>query len=799
MAHNESNLDSKPIISLREDFDHHSGSILERFIFNNRIFIVLICLLLTIFLGIHALKINITASYTSMMPQSNPFIKNYMHYSQDLHGLGNSVRIVVQDKNKTIYNKKYLALLQKINQKVYLLPGVDRSFVRSLWMPVVRWTGITPQGYVGGPVMPDSYNGSAKSIKKLKDNVSKAGIVGSLVGTNQKSSMILLPLLNRYGETGKPLNYKSLTKKLDSIRSLQTNNIKVHIIGFAELMGDLIRGTTQVAGFFLIAAFLAGVIIYFYTSCLRCAIVILACTSVAVTWQLGILQLLSYSLDPYSVLVPFLIFAIGISHGSQKMNGITQDIGRGTHRYVAARYTFRRLFIPGLTAILADAVGFGVLSIIDIPAIRDLAKEASIGVALLIFTNLILLPIILSYTSVGAKAAKRSIRRQEKPHRLAQILGRLTQRRWAVLLIALALVITGAGLVIRTHLQIGDSGSGAPELWPNSRYNQDVKYISNHYDLSGNRFIVIVQTKPDGLTHFKTLIEMDRLEQRLRALPDVLTTVSAASLARRYTSAEFSGNPKWMTISRNIHTNAVAINDVYDSHPALMNLSRSIAPIVVYLKNHRAQTLKNVVATVNAFNKQKNTKNPQFLMAAGRAGVQAAVNESVGQSNLRMLLYVYAAVILLCLITFRSWRATIVAIVPLVVTSILCDALMVILGIGVTVATLPVTALGVGIGVDYALYLLSVQLAWQRAGLPLEEAFRGAFAFTGRIVALVGTTLAAAVITWAWSPIKFQANMGILLAFMFLWNMLGALVLLPSLSAFLLSSEKKRPGGLKKA
>jgi uncharacterized protein len=156
----------------------------------------------------------------------------------------------------------------------------------------------------------------------------------------------------------------------------------------------------------------------------------------------------------------------------------------------------------------------------------------------------------------------------------------------------------------------------------------------------------------------------------------------------------------------------------------------------------------------------------------------------------------HTAVAVLCFITFRNWRAVVVAIVPLVITSILCEALMVMLGIGVKVATLPVTALGVGIGVDYALYLLSVQLTLQRQGLSLEEAYRDALNFTGKVIALIGVTLAAAVMTWAWSPIKFQADMGILLTFMFVWNMLGALVLIPALSHFLLRRvELRQPEG----
>ena len=157
----------------------------------------------------------------------------------------------------------------------------------------------------------------------------------------------------------------------------------------------------------------------------------------------------------------------------------------------------------------------------------------------------------------------------------------------------------------------------------------------------------------------------------------------------------------------------------------------------------------------------------RFLLAAGPAGIEAVTNIIVSQSMRTMLYWVYGAVAVLCLITFRSWRATLVALVPLVITSILAEGLMAMLGIGVKVATLPVVALGVGIGVDYALYLLSVQLANQRAGMSLAQAYRGALGFTGRVVALIGVTLAAGVVTWIWSPIKFQADMGILLTFMF--------------------------------
>jgi predicted RND superfamily exporter protein len=477
------------------------------------------------------------------------------------------------------------------------------------------------------------------------------------------------------------------------------------------------------------------------------------------------------------------------------MNGIMQDIARGTVKLVAARYTFRRLFLAGLTALLADAVGFAVLMVIDIPVIRDLALTASIGVAVLIFTNLLLLPVLLSYTGVGGKAAARSLKEDKEETRgkglgkLWTLLDRFTTRNWAIAAIAVSVALAGAGLAVSQRLKIGDLDPGAPELRASSRYNQDNAYITAHYALSSDQFALIVKTSKEGCLTYETLVDADRLAWALRQVLGVQTTVSLADAARQITAGSFEGNPKWLTLNRNQDVLNYAAQQASVNNPDLFNTECSVMPVIAYLADHKAETLSRVVDAAAEFARTHDDKDRAFLLAAGSAGIEAATNIVVEQANRTMLLYVYAAVIVLCLVTFRSWRAVVVAVVPLALTSILCEALMVVLGIGVKVATLPVIALGVGIGVDYALYLLSVQLAQQRAGLPLTEAYKNAVQFTGKVVALVGVTLAAGVITWAFSPIKFQADMGILLTFMFLWNMLGALVLIPALSYFLLPTS----------
>ncbi|QJQ20974.1 RND family transporter [Pseudomonas sp. SK] len=790
--------DTLPVIRDLDAFDPRSGNALERLVFNHRLSFVLAMLLVTLVLGYMALtRLELRPSFDKMLPQSHPYIHNYLENRSSLRGLGNAVRVVVENTQGDIFDPGYLQTLRHINDELFLSQGVDRAWVKSLWSPAVRWTEVTEEGFQGGPVMPDGYQGAAVDMEQLRQNIERANIVGSLVARDFKSSMLIVPLLDQDSATGKGLDYHAFSQKLEQLRSQYqaSGQYRIHVIGFAKLMGDLIDGLIQMMAFFALALLTSLVIIYCYTRCVRSTLLVVLCSLTAVVWQLGIVAWLGYAIDPYSILVPFLIFAIGVSHAAQKMNGILQDIGRGTHRQVAARYTFRRLFVAGVTALLADAVGFAVLMLIDIPVIQDLAITASIGVAVLIFTSLLLMPVALSYVGVGRKAAERalSIDARAAQHRgfgrLWDLLDRFTERKWASAALLAALVLAVLGIWGSLQLQIGDLDSGAPELRADSRYNLDNAYITQHYALSSDTFAVMVKTAPEGCLQYQTLVLADRLAWELQQLPGVQTTVSLANAVRQITAGTYEGNPRLNSLQHNQDVLNYAAQQASVNAPELFNNDCSLMPVIAYLKDHRADTLAQVAAVAERFAQANSSAEQQFLLAAGSAGIEAATNIVVREANHRMLWLVYLAVTLFCLFTFRSWRATLVAILPLMLTSVLCEALMVAMGIGVKVATLPVIALGVGIGVDYALYLLSVQLHYQRAGLSLAQAYQQAVAFTGRVVGLVGITLAAGVVGWAWSPIKFQADMGLLLTFMFLWNMLGALVLIPALSHFLLRGQ----------
>ena len=713
MAHSEQS--ELPVISDLQEFDYDSGTFLERLVFNHRRVVMVLCALVTLVLGYQATQIKLQAGFEKTLPKAHQFVINYQANRKELKGLGNNLRVVVAVKEGSIFTSENLKFLEEVNDAIFFIPGVDRNGMKSIFTPNTRWRVVTEQGFEGGPVIPGDFDGSDRSIGEVKRNILRAGIMGDLVANDEKSAAIIIPLLDKNPETGERLDYSDLSAKLEDIRAKFTEGTpdrSIHIIGFAKLIGDLIDGLFAVMAFFAVAVVIATALLFWYTRCFRSTVMVIACTLVAVAWQLGILAMLGYELDPFSILVPFLVFAIGVSHGAQKLNGVLQDIGRGTHRYIAARYTFRRLFLAGVTALLSDGVGFAVLMIIQIQVIQDLAITASIGVLVLIFTNLILIPIVLSYTGVGktcAERASRPVKSAEEMHALWRFLLMFTKRGPAAAAIAVSVVLAVVGIYVAQDLQIGDLDKGAPELRPDSRYNKDVAFMIENYSVSTDVFAIIIKTEPDGCIDLEGLSLANELEWRLRQVEGVEDIRGLNVRTREIMMGINEGFPKWQSLFRNQDTVNYAVSELVTLE--YVDPACSIWPMLIYLADHKAATLERVVDALDQFNADWGEIDKiEFMGAAGSSGFEAATNIVVKKANREMLFYVYGAVILLCMLTFRSVPGVICAVLPLMLTSILCEALMVWLGMGVKVATLPVIALGVGIGVDYALYVLTVIL-----------------------------------------------------------------------------------------
>ncbi|MDV2077126.1 efflux RND transporter permease subunit [Marinobacter xestospongiae] len=764
---------------------------LERLIFNNRAIILFGFLILTLFLGYNAVKIKPDASFERMIPLEHPYIVNMLEHRDDLGNLGNFVRVAVAAKDGDIFDPQYMDTLKQITDEMFYLDGVDRSGLKSLWTPNVRWVEVTEQGFQGGEVIPDGYDGSPASLENLRQNVLRSNQVGRLVADNFKSTIVYAPLYETNPETGEPLDYAAFSRQLEEkIRAKyegENPNIEIHIVGFAKKVGDLIEGIGSIAWFAGITIVLTTLLLYGYSRCIAGTLVPVFSSIVAVFWQLGALRLLGYGLDPYSVLVPFLVFAIGISHGVQVVNAMALEAAKGFDPITAARLAFRALYIPGMLALISDAFGFLTLLFIQIDVIKDLAVAAGLGVAIVIVTNLVLHPLIMSYIGITKGGIRHVQSHGEKQDRKWRIMSYFSHPGVAPISLLIALLGLGLGLYYKQDLKVGDLDQGAPELRPDSVYNKDNAFIIDNYSTSADILVVMVETPVEQCTQYNVLRAMDSLQWELQNTPGVQSTASLADVSKTVTKALNEGNWKWYEISRN---QTIINASIREAPPGLINTDCSLTPVLVFLEDHKAETLQTVVAEVEAFAAETSNEEHNFLLATGNAGVEAATNEVISSAKNMMLLFVYGVVSVLCFVTFRSIRAVLCIVVPLGLTSILCEAIMAVSGIGIKVATLPVIALGVGIGVDYGIYIYSKLEKFLLEGKTLQEAYFETLRSTGKAVIFTGVTLGLGVVTWIFSPIKFQADMGFLLFFMFLWNMVGAIWLLPALARFLLRPER---------
>ncbi len=762
----------------------HDAPLLERLLFNNRPIVLLLFLLVSGFLGYQMTKVQPDVKFEKLIPLAHPYIQNSMAMAPPGGRAGNTIKVAVAVKDGDIFTREYLEQLRQISDALFYMDGVDRGNLVSMWTPALRWQANTPEGWKGDAIIGPGYDGSPEAVEQIRTNVLRSRHIGTYVANDFKSSVITVPLLAL--EPGESFDYQAFATQIeqDIREKFQNENLSIHVVGFPKWIADLLDGFASILAFFAGALGITLVLLYFYSRCWKSSIVPLVCSVIAVVWQLGLLNLFGFGLDPYSVLVPFLVFAIGVSHGVQIINAIAHEATRGEDRLHAARRSFRHLYIPGMLALVSDAIGFMTLYIIPIQVIQELAVTASIGVAVIIFTNLVLLPVLMSYIGVTKASVQHAQAKVNQDTPVWNALSRFAGGKLAPVTILLGAVLLGGGLYFQQGLQIGDLDAGQPMLRPDSRYNKDVAFVNGAYSTSSDTLVVFMKTEPERCTTYDYVALMDRLMWSLENDPGVQSTYSMVTKAKYYSLATNEANPPWYLITRDPRLLTTHIGT--DG----MNGNCSVGYLQASLYDHKAATLDRVTGVVEEFAAEHNSDEVQFLLGGGNAGIDAATNQEIERSQNRMLGLVYGVVSFLCLLTFRSWRAVICIVTPLGLTSILCQALMAQMGIGIKVATLPVIALGVGIGVDYGIYIFSRLESFLREGRELVDAYLQTLRTTGKAVVFTGFTLAIGVGTWVFSPIKFQADMGILLTFMFLWNMVGAIWLLPALAHYLVKPEK---------
>ena len=762
----------------------------ERLLFARRRLVLAVFALVTLAMAWLAAGLKVDAGFTKQVPLEHEYMETFLAHRDEFGG-ADRVVIALVAKDGDMFTPEFFAMLREVTDQVFFLPGVDRTQVYSVLTPNVRFIEVVEDGITAGNVVPADFEPTEAGLARVRENIIKARLVGRLVANDFSGAIVSAKLQEFHPNTGERLDYLEVAEALERIRREAGTHagmdvlVDMHVVGFAKVVGDIAAGAARVIAFFGIAFLITALFVYAYTRSLRLTAVPLVCSLIAVIWQLGAVTGLGFGIDPMSILVPFLVFAIGVSHGVQMVSAVRAEVLEGASYLDAARASFRRLLLPGTVALASDSIGFVTISLIDVRVIQEIALTASVGVAAIILTNLALLPVLLSYLKVNEKERRAAGDLDRRLRPLWSRVARVARRGPAAVVIAAAVVLAAVGYYPATQVQVGDKQHGVPELRPDSEYNMDTAAIAERFDIGVDVLTVIAETVAEGCIDYEVMSTLDEFEWHMRNVDGVQSVRGLAGVARGINAGWNEGSLKWRTLPRNQYTLVQAVSPVPTSS-GLLNTDCSVMPVQLYTTDHKAQTIERIVETVKAFQAANSNDRIIFRLAAGNVGVMAATNEEVEAAQFPILGYVYAAVIVLCLISFRSVTATVCIIVPLAMVSLLAYALMALLEIGLKISTLPVVALGVGIGVDYGIYIygrLRVHLA---QGLDFATAYERTLATTGAGVVLTGLTLAVGVATWVVAPLKFQADMGTVLTFMFLVNMVGAVVLLPALGAWLI-------------
>ena len=741
----------------------------------------------TVVMGYFALQLQMDAGFEKQMPLGHEYVETFKKYRDDVLG-ANRLNIVVKSRAGQIWTKPGLTRLYDVTQAVMFLPNVTRLGVQSLWTPNSYVNEITEDGFRAEPIIPGTVTAEQLTpaiIADIQRATSQGGFVGTLVSRDQTSAMITAEL-NEFAPDGTKIDYVAYNRILEeNIRKkFEDADFEIQIIGFAKQIGDIADGATGVIEFCIVALFITALAVYWYCHSIRFTLLPVFCSLTSLVWQFGTLRLLGYGLDPLAVLVPFLVFAIGVSHGVQQINYIVREIAHGKTAEEAARSSFSGLLIPGTLALVTAFVSFITLVLIPIPMVRELAVTASIGVAYKVITNLAMLPIAASMMTFTKGFAEKAMLTRERRAQWLRALARVAEPRNALIVLAIVAAIFSLAVWQSRDRVVGTLQAGAPELRAESRFNRDAVAIAQNYDTGLDWLTVIFEAPTESCDNVAVGIYQDEFVSVLRNVPGVLSTTSYAEMLRAYNEGYNEGNPKMHVIPID-PGNYAALSVEIGRVRGYTKKDCSMVAAHMFLTDHKATTISRVIDAAKDFRQRNKLDGVSIRLASGNAGVLAAVNEEVEKSELPMMLYVYAAIVLLVFLVYRDFRAVIACCLPLTVGTFIGYWFMKELEIGLTVATLPVMVLAVGIGVDYAFYIYNRLQLHLAKGQPIVKALEHAILEVGMATIFTAITLSVGVATWAFSALKFQADMGKLLAFMFLVNLVMAMTALPALAVWL--------------
>jgi len=758
-----------------------------------RTFVTAVIFVATLFWAFQMKDLTINTDFGALLPQTHPYIKIHNEFSK-LFGGANIVVMVLEVKEGTIYNQATLEKVKYLSKELRKVPGIDRYKINSIAESKMKDTKITTWGFEATALMWPDVPRTDEEMKQMRYAIwGNPRFYGLFVSRDNKKTLI------QAGFFEESLDYSVVYRELNKLRdAVEDDNHILSIVGYPMELGTVRHMVDNVNYILAGTALVIPVLLFLAYRSVWAMIMVPATGVISGIWGLGFMGLMGYNLDPLIFVMPFLIALMAFRHSHQLYNRFYEEYLHHGDKFQGAKTVVEQMFLPGLTSVITDAFGIAIIAIVPIPLLRDVAVACSFWSIITVFIGLILTPILLTYIPVSQrfmehvkKERMQDEQRKGAANRFADWLGPwLITRRGRATVIVVVLCVLGFSYYWSERLIVGEAQVGSNYLYPASRYNQDCVRINKTHPIINPLYIIVSgngRWDLNAVPVIKDIYAFSRYMQKNSGAVGTQTLVEAILGVAR---SMHGNDPHWygfpdtdreiLEIFQFIKTGgAPGDTDQYiDNYDQYTN-------ILVLFKDKRGPTIKRAIATAKEFISTRSHMPEQvtYKLAGGVIGVEAAINEVVAEKQLQTLIIALVGVFVFCSINFRSFKAGLALMIPLALSNFMAFAYMAINHIGLSISTLPVSAAGIGMGVDYGIYLVArLQEEYGRNhDATVEQALNRTIQTYGKSIIYIAGTLVIGLLVWVLSPLKFQAQMGMMLAVILFLNCLGAVFLVPVL------------------
>ena len=753
------------------------------FLFNNRKVVLGGIFLVTAYFAWHIPAVRMLSDFADLLPQEHPYIQ--LHNSiRDTFGGANIIVMAMEVEEGTIFTNDSLDRIHRITQKLDSVSNINHNLVSSLTHRNIRKIFLTPDGTIRSQNYYDPHHGeyTEEQLARIqRDVLASANVYGLLVSPDMKAALIKGTL--NEGQ----LDYGKVFEELQAIRAEESApGVKIHATGHPVLVGwvDSYSGDILLIFFYTILIVLAILIVY--TRRLYGILLPLLGMILTSIWGVGFMGVFGYNLDPLMLVVPFLISARAMSHGIQKLERYFLELSRTGEKVSAARNTFNALFRPGALAIVADASALYLIGLGSVPINDKMAIYASFWAVCMVATVLIVIPMLLAELPRPREVAvKHTLARAVFP-RFAQVVG--TPQRSRAVLIA-CLIIACCATYFTSWVQIGEPEPGSPLLYHDHDFNVSSTAINDRFPGAEELFIIARADEAGGLKKPEIIKALAGFQNHMMLDPKLGGVKGVNNLLTQVNQMTRNNDPRWAvvpTVERNIGGLLFMFMMSAPTQGALLeyiDTDDRLANMVFYYKDHTGETIRRAIHMAKEWiaTTGQQVQGLRIDLAGGPVGVTAAINEEAFETNVIVVPAVLALILGFTLWFYGSFHSGFMMLISMSFATTLTYACMGLLKMGLNVNTVPMIAVGIGLGVDYAIYMMDRIKEEMHVAKDVQDAIRRAVSTTGVAIALTATTLVGGIIMWVFiSELRFQADAARLLIIMLVMNMASAMFLVPA-------------------